>query len=64
MSDGTMTLDDVLEEMGWPARWERKGEEKKVQEDIKNLLEFGMGPEQVSAALKVPLTQVHAVQGN
>ncbi|GHU97747.1 hypothetical protein FACS189483_04610 [Spirochaetia bacterium] len=66
MSDATQTqsLEDVLEEMGWLARWEKKGEEKKAQEVIKNLLEFGMGPEQVSAALKVPLTQVHAVQGN
>jgi hypothetical protein len=71
MSDGTLTLDDVLEEMGWTTRWEKKGEEKGMEkgeekkdlEHIKNLLEFGMGPEQVSAALKVPLTQVLAVQG-
>jgi hypothetical protein len=58
MSDGALTLEDVLEEMGWLERWEKKGQEK----DIKNLLEFGMGPEQVSAALKIPLTQVIAAQ--
>jgi hypothetical protein len=70
MSDGTQTLEDVLEEMGWPARWEQKGEmrgeqrgeQKGREKDIKNLLEFGMAPEQISAALKIPLTQVLTVQ--
>jgi hypothetical protein len=64
MSDGTQTLEDVLEEMGWPAKWEQKGEEKGREKDISNLLKFGMKADQVSAALQIPLPQVLAVQGH
>jgi hypothetical protein len=60
MSDSSAaTFDDFLMRAGFIARWEEKGREK----DIKNLLEFGMPPDQVSAALKIPLTQVFAAQG-
>jgi hypothetical protein len=65
----------VFEEVGWAAKWEARGraegeargeargEAKGREKDIQNLLEFGMTPEQVSTALKIPLIQVIAAQG-
>jgi SOS response regulatory protein OraA/RecX len=45
MSDQTQTLEDVLEEMGWPARWEKKGEEKEALKIARNLLKRGWSVE-------------------
>jgi hypothetical protein len=60
MSD--LTVDDVLMEAGYIPRWLEEGRKEGRKEDIDNLLKFGMAPEQVSAALKVPLAQILAVQ--
>jgi predicted transposase YdaD len=53
-------LDDALaveREEGREEGWE-KGREKGREEAIKSLLEFGMKPEQISRALKIPFDVV------
>jgi hypothetical protein len=57
MSDGTMTLDDVLEEMGWPARWEKKGEEKVA----KNLLKKGWSIEETAETAELDIDTVKSL---
>jgi hypothetical protein len=40
-----------------------KGEKKKTEEDIKNLSEYGMTPEQITQALKLPIETVRQFLG-
>ena len=63
MSSTLAEFEEYLEGTGITAKWEARAKEETARETIKNLLEFGMGPEQVSAALKVPLPKVIAMQG-
>ncbi|GHV31766.1 hypothetical protein AGMMS4952_21010 [Spirochaetia bacterium] len=56
MSDYTTAINTAME------KGEAKGIEKGKQEDIRNLLDFGMPPQQVSAALKAPLSMVDRIQ--
>jgi hypothetical protein len=62
MASTIAEFEEYLEEIGLTAKWAAEGEEKGRKEAIQNLLKFGMPPEQVSTALKVPLTKVVAVQ--
>ncbi|GHV39545.1 hypothetical protein AGMMS49546_11790 [Spirochaetia bacterium] len=61
MSDGTLTLDDVLEEMGWPARWEKKGEEKEALKIAKNLLKKGWSVEDTAETTELAADTVKAL---
>ncbi|MHC6204175.1 hypothetical protein ACYULU_13405 [Breznakiellaceae bacterium SP9] len=70
----TQALKDVLARMGITAEFEARGIEKGIaigetkgiakrkQEGIRNLLDFGMTPQQVSVALKVPLSMIDNIQ--
>ncbi|GHU47521.1 hypothetical protein FACS1894200_03020 [Spirochaetia bacterium] len=52
MSDYTTAINTAIE----------KGEAKREARDIRNLLDFGMSLQQVSVALKVPLSMVTNIQ--
>jgi predicted transposase/invertase (TIGR01784 family) len=57
MSDYTTAINTAME------KGEAKGETKGIAKAIRNLLDFGMDPRQVSVALKVPLSTVDRIQG-
>jgi hypothetical protein len=40
----------------------KEGREERAVEDVKNLLGFGMAPEQISQALKLPLETIRHYQ--
>ncbi|GHV89483.1 hypothetical protein AGMMS50267_18430 [Spirochaetia bacterium] len=64
MSDGALTLDDVLEEMGWPARWEKKGEEKEALKIAKNLLKKGWSVEDTAETAELNIETVKSLQAS
>ncbi|GHT92736.1 hypothetical protein FACS1894140_5190 [Spirochaetia bacterium] len=69
MSDGTLTLDDVLAEMGWTTRWEQKGEargEAKGEAKGKyivaqNLLKKGWSVEETAATAELGIDTVKSI---
>jgi hypothetical protein len=69
MSDGTLTLDDVLEEIGWTTRWEQKGEvrgeakgEAKGKHIVaQNLLKKGWSVEETAETAELDLDTVKSL---
>jgi hypothetical protein len=61
-----LTIDEVLEEAGFTARWEARGLEKGLEkgreegreEAVKRLQKYGMEPGQIAEALELPLGTV------
>jgi predicted transposase YdaD len=61
MSDGTLTLDDVLDEIGWTTRWEEKGEEAKAIKIAQNLLKKGWSVEETAQTAELDLDTVKSL---
>lgn len=61
MSDGALTLEDVLEEMGWPERWKEKGRQAKAVEIAKNLLKKGWSAEETAETAELDFDTVKSL---
>jgi hypothetical protein len=49
-----VTIEDVLEEYGFTARWEARGLERGLERDVKKLRKHGMDPAAIAEALELP----------
>jgi hypothetical protein len=57
----------LITEWNWDdakAVWQEEGREEGREEAVKNLLKYGMGPEQIAEALEIPLETVITIQGH
>jgi len=53
MSDSTVTLEQVFEEVGYVARWEARGEEIRALKIAKNMIEQGLPFETIVSATQL-----------
>ena len=57
----TSTVEQVLEEAGWIAKWEARGEENKAINIAKNLLNLGIPLDTVVSATQLDPEKVKAI---
>jgi predicted transposase YdaD len=60
MSDATPTIESILEETGWAARYEARAEEKTRSEIAGNLLNMGWTVEQTASTARLSVEKVRA----
>ena len=79
MSEGSLTLDQIFEEVGLAAKWEARaearglaegeargraqGEEKKASEIARNMLKSGFSEEQTAELSGLDIMKVRALSG-
>jgi hypothetical protein len=69
MSDGALTIEAVLEETGWAAKYELRGEERgeawgeeRARSEIaRNLLGMGWAVDQTARISRLPIEKVQAL---
>ena len=66
MGKSGLTIEQVFEEVGWTAKWEVKGEERKALEVAKNLLDIGLPVETIASATRLEVEKVKTLsrEGN
>jgi hypothetical protein len=52
------SFEAVLEEYGFTAKWKAEGREETREETVRGLQEYGMEPQQIAEALRLPLDTV------
>lgn len=59
MSNGTLTIEDVMHKVGLFYPWEvEEKEEKKLLKIAKKILKKGMSPEEVAETVELPLEKI------
>ena len=53
MRNNELTIEQVFEEVGWIAKWEARGEERKALDIAKNLVSLGVPLETVVSVTKL-----------
>jgi hypothetical protein len=61
MSDATLTIEQVLEEVGWIAKWEARGEAKNKEKIAQNMINMGLPFETIVSATQLDPEKVKAL---
>ena len=64
MSKTAVTFDEVIENVGWAAKWETRGEERKAFSIAKNMVNMGMPIETVVSATQLDPEKIKGLYGS